>query len=300
MNPASVKEKLKNVAKREGKPFDYLLTLYLIERFLYRLSISRYADKFVLKGGVLLYTILDEKARATKDVDMLARELNNSLENFADILREICMMESGDALFFDVATLSTERIKEDAAYEGVRVKISAFLDRTKKVLQMDIGFGDIVVPEAVRMEYPSLLGMEQPVIRAYSIESVIAEKFEAMIFLAEFNSRMKDFYDICALANLYDFEGSVLQAAIASTLAQRKTGLLAEPAIFTEEYKASEEKNQQWKAFKRRIASQNKWSFEDVMGMLITFLRPIYDAVVQKRTFEKSWNAGNRQWISKG
>jgi len=299
MNPASIKEKLKNVAKREGKPFDYLLTLYLIERFLYRLSISRYADKFVLKGGVLLYTILDEKARATKDVDMLARELNNSLEDFSDILREICMMESDDALFFDVETLSTERIKEDAAYEGVRVKISAFLDRTKKVLQMDIGFGDIVVPGAVRMEYPSLLEMEQPVIQAYSIESVIAEKFEAMIFLAEFNSRMKDFYDICSLANLYDFEGAVLQSAITSTFMQRKTKLLVEPAIFTEEYKVSEEKNRQWDAFKRRIASTNEWSFEDVIGILVTFLQPIYDAVVQKQTFEKSWDAGSRQWISK-
>ena len=299
MNPASIKEKLKNVAKREGKPFDYLLTLYLIERFLYRLSISRYADKFVLKGGVLLYTILDEKARATKDVDMLARELNNSLEDFSDILREICMMESDDALFFDVETLSTERIKEDAAYEGVRVKISAFLDRTKKVLQMDIGFGDIVVPGAVRMEYPSLLEMKQPVIQAYSIESVIAEKFEAMIFLAEFNSRMKDFYDICSLANLYDFEGAVLQSAITSTFMQRKTKLLAEPVIFTEEYKVSEEKNRQWDAFKRRIASTNEWSFKDVNGILITFLQPIYDAVVQKQTFEKSWDAGSRQWISK-
>lgn len=299
MNPASIKEKLKNVAKREGKPFDYLLTLYLIERFLYRLSISRYADKFVLKGGVLLYTILDEKARATKDVDMLARELNNSLEDFSDILREICMIESDDALFFDVETLSTERIKEDAAYEGVRVKISAFLDRTKKVLQMDIGFGDIVVPGAVRMEYPSLLEMEQPVIQAYSIESVIAEKFEAMIFLAEFNSRMKDFYDICSLANLYDFEGAMLQSAITSTFMQRKTKLLVEPAIFTEEYKVSEEKNRQWDAFKRRIASTNEWSFEDVIGILVTFLQPIYDAVVQKQTFEKSWDAGSRQWISK-
>ena len=299
MNPASIKEKLKNVAKREGKPFDYLLTLYLIERFLYRLSISRYADKFVLKGGVLLYTILEEKARATKDVDMLARELTNSLEDFSDILREICMMESDDALFFDVETLSTERIKEDAAYEGVRVKISAFLDRTKKVLQMDIGFGDIVVPGAVRMEYPSLLEMEQPVIQAYSIESVIAEKFEAMIFLAEFNSRMKDFYDICSLANLYDFEGAVLQSAITSTFMQRKTKLLVEPAIFTEEYKVSEEKNRQWDAFKRRIASTNEWSFEDVIVILVTFLQPIYDAVVQKQTFEKSWDAGSRQWISK-
>lgn len=299
MNPASIKEKLKNVAKREGKPFDYLLTLYLIERFLYRLSISRYADKFVLKGGVLLYTILDEKARATKDVDMLARELNNSLEDFSDILREICMMESDDALFFDVETLSTERIKEDAAYGGVRVKISAFLDRTKKVLQMDIGFGDIVVPGAVRMEYPSLLEMEQPVIQAYSIESVIAEKFEAMIFLAEFNSRMKDFYDICSLANLYDFEGAMLQSAITSTFMQRKTKVLVEPAIFTEEYKVSEEKNRQWDAFKRRIASTNEWSFEDVIGILVTFLQPIYDAVVQKQTFEKSWDAGSRQWISK-
>lgn len=128
---------------------------------------------------------------------------------------------------------------------------------------------------------------------------MIAEKFEAMIFLAEFNSRMKDFYDICSLANLYDFEGAVLQSAITSTFMQRKTKLLVEPAIFTEEYKVSEEKNRQWDAFKRRIASTNEWSFEDVIGILVTFLQPIYDAVVQKQTFEKSWDAGSRQWISK-
>ena len=297
MNPASIKEKLKNVAKREGKPFDYLLTLYLIERFLYRLSISRYADKFVLKGGVLLYTILDEKARATKDVDMLARELNNSLEDFSDILREICMMESDDALFFDVETLSTERIKEDAAYEGVRVKISAFLDRTKKVLQMDIGFGDIVVPGAVRMEYPSLLEMEQPVIQAYSIESVIAEKFEAMIFLAEFNSRMKDFYDIYTMAIKEEFDYETLKNAISETFNRRETNIKNYSAIFTEDFIADQSRINQWKAFLKRINLIEQLEFSAVMNVLEIFLKPIAEGIIEEKSILHKWNKNNLTWI---
>ncbi len=139
------------------------------------ISISEYADKFVLKGGVLLYIVLEEKARATKDIDMLARQLNNSLENVEAIFKSVCEIKEDDAIEFDLNTLTVEKIKEDADYEGVRVKVTAFLDRTKKVLQMDIGFGDVIVPCATEMEYPSLLEMKKPLLKAYSMELLMVK-----------------------------------------------------------------------------------------------------------------------------
>lgn len=134
----SIKAKLKKIAVSEGKQFDYLLTLYVIERMIYRISISKYSDKFILKGGLLMYTILDEKARVTKAVDLLAKEFDNSIENISRVFHEIIGIEADDAIKFDIDSLTAEKIKEDADYEGVRIKIVAYLDRTRKVLQMDI------------------------------------------------------------------------------------------------------------------------------------------------------------------
>lgn len=132
VNPASVKAKLKNLAIKENKQFDYLLTLYFIERFLYRVSISKYSKNFVLKGGLLLYTILDEKARATKDIDLLAKQIKNELEELKTVFCEICDIKFDDAVVFDKSTMITERIKEDADYEGVRIKFLAYLEKNKK------------------------------------------------------------------------------------------------------------------------------------------------------------------------
>lgn len=193
------KARLKNLAIKEGKQFDYYIMLYFIERLLFRLSISDYSDTFVLKGGLLLYTILDENARATKDIDMLAKDTANQLDSIKMVFSEICIITVDDGVNFDSDSIEVDRIKEDADYEGVRVKILAKLDNTKKILQLDIGFGDVIVPGAKEIEYPSLLEMEKPKIKAYSLESVIAEKFEAMVFLGDFNSRMKDFYDIYSI-----------------------------------------------------------------------------------------------------
>ncbi len=296
MNSDSIKAKLKNIAVKEGKQFDYLLTLYLIERLLYRISISEYADKFVLKGGVLLYIVLEEKARATKDIDMLARQLNNSLENVEAIFKSLCEIKEDDAIEFDLNTLTVEKIKEDADYEGVRVKVTAFLDHTKKVLQMDIGFGDVIVPCATEMEYPSLLEMKKPLLKAYSMESVIAEKFEAMIYLAEANSRMKDFYDICILSQKYNFEGKVLKEAIQTTFKHRKTPLQLIPTIFTSEFRESKEKKQQWNAFKKRIASKEELEFFEVIDRLIKFLKPIYDSIIENKEFTLTWNLQECLW----
>jgi predicted nucleotidyltransferase component of viral defense system len=296
MNSDSIKAKLKNIAVKEGKQFDYLLTLYLIERLLYRISISEYADKFVLKGGVLLYIVLEEKARATKDIDMLARQLNNSLENVEAIFKSVCEIKEDDAIEFDLNTLTVEKIKEDADYEGVRVKVTAFLDRTKKVLQMDIGFGDVIVPCATEMEYPSLLEMKKPLLKAYSMESVIAEKFEAMIYLAEANSRMKDFYDICILSQKYNFDGKVLKEAIQTTFKHRKTPMQLIPTIFKSEFRESKEKKQQWNAFKKRISSKEELEFFEVIDRLIIFLNPIYDSIIENKEFSLTWNLEECLW----
>ncbi len=296
MNSDSIKAKLKNIAVKEGKSFDYFLTLYLIERLLYRISISEYADKFVLKGGVLLYIVLEEKARATKDIDMLARQLNNSLENVEAIFKSVCEIKEDDAIEFDLNTLTVEKIKEDADYEGVRVKVTAYLDRTKKVLQMDIGFGDVIVPCATEMEYPSLLEMKKPLLKAYSMESVIAEKFEAMVYLAEANSRMKDFYDICILSQKYNFEGKVLKEAIQTTFKHRKTPLQLIPTIFTSDFRESKEKKQQWNAFKKRISSKEELEFFEVIDRLVKFLKPIYDSIIEGKEFTYRWNLEEGVW----
>ncbi|MGD9567494.1 MAG: nucleotidyl transferase AbiEii/AbiGii toxin family protein [Sedimentibacter sp.] len=296
IKPVSIKAKLKNLAVKEAKQFDYLLNLYIVERLLYRISISEYAEKFVLKGGLLLYTILEDKARVTKDIDMLARQLNNSLDNLERIFRIICSINVEDAIKFDLSTLRVERIKEDADYEGVRVKITAFLDKTKKVLQMDIGFGDIIVPKSIQMEYPSLLEMDKPIIQAYSIESVIAEKFQAMVYLAEANSRMKDFYDIYSLSKLYNFNGTILREAIESTFIHRDTTTPDTPTVFTKDFKKSIEKKQQWNAFKTRIDIKNELDYDDVIESIKVFLEPIYISIIHKENFIMIWDAKNYVW----
>lgn len=190
--PASVSERLKNIAQKSGRAFDTLLLLYFQERFLYRLSISDYKDKFILKGGLFLFSQTQFKARPTKDVDFLARQIANELEILRESFVTICSIDvPSDGIMFQLDEMTTERIKEDADYEGVRIKVTALLGRMKKNLQFDIGFGDVVVPKPQLIDYPVLLDMAAPQVQAYSKESVISEKFEAMITLSVMNSRMK-------------------------------------------------------------------------------------------------------------
>lgn len=289
----SVKARLKNLAIKEGKQFDYYLMLYFIERLLYRLSISNYSDVFILKGGLFLYTILDENARATKDVDMLAKEISNQLDSIKAIFLEISSIDVDDGVKFINDSIEVERIKEDADYEGVRVKLLAKLDNTKKILQLDIGFGDVIVPEAKEIEYPSLLKMEKTKVKAYSVESVIAEKFEAMVYLGDFNSRMKDFYDIYSLSKKFDFDGPVLQQAIVATFKKRGVSLNQKPHIFTTAFINSVDKKRQWESFKKRIKYQSEVDFETVMKSIVSFLEPVIEQI---DLFEKRWSSSDQQW----
>jgi predicted nucleotidyltransferase component of viral defense system len=298
-NVASVRARLKNAADKEQKPFDFVLMLYFIERFLYRLSISKYSNQFILKGGLLLYTIMNEKARATKDVDMLARQTASNLDELKIIFAEISTITVDDAVTYDTATMISERIKEDADYEGVRIKLTAFLGNARKILQFDIGFGDVIVPKPQMMEYPTLLDMDKPVIQAYSNESVIAEKFEAMLYLAEANSRMKDFYDIYSLCTNYKFDGRVLYEAIIQTLERRATTLSKNPAVFSDEFAQNKDKHTQWNAFRRRANVADGIGFNEILKVICAFLKPVFETVIKEREFFGRWEYNRQEWIKR-
>jgi len=296
MNADSIKSRLKSLAIKENRPFDYLLMHYFIERLLYRVSISQYSENFILKGGLLLYSILEEDARATKDIDFLARQIENTPDRLIEVFREICKIPTDDAVRYDADSILAERIKEGADYQGVRLKVSAYLDKSRHILQFDIGFGDIVVPYPTIMEYPSLLEMDRPKIKVYSLESVIAEKFEAMVFLAEANSRMKDFYDIYKLCNSFDFNGVQLHDAILATFNRRETPMSDTPTIFTEAYPLLKDKQTQWKAFLKRTGLDTQATFPEILDVIRTFLFPIYESMLKQVEFSHSWNHSSGQW----
>jgi len=296
-NAASIRARLKNIADKEHKQFDFILMLYFVERLLFRLSLTRYSEQFVLKGGLLLYLILNEKARATKDIDLLAKETASNLDILYDIFADISGIPSDDAVSYDPKSITAERIKEDADYEGVRIKITAHLGNMRKSLQFDIGFGDIVVPGPETLEYPTLLGMDRPVIKAYSKESVIAEKFEAMLYLAELNSRMKDFYDIYSLCTSFGFDGRVLYEAILQTISRRGTHTLSEPAVFDKDFANSGDKTTQWRAFKRRTTVGDGVGFPDVVEAITKFLKPVYECILSEKEFFGRWDNDILEWV---
>ena len=296
-NAASIRGRLKNIADKERKPFDFILMLYLVERLLFRLSISRYSEQFVLKGGLLLYLIMNEKARATKDIDLLAREVASNLDMLKEIFADIATISSDDAAIYDSESITAERIKEDADYEGVRIKLTAYLGNMRKSLQFDIGFGDVVVPKPETLEYPTLLDMDNPVIMAYSKESVIAEKFEAMLYLAELNSRMKDFYDIYSLCTSFDFDGRVLYEAILQTITRRGTHTPQDPTVFDKDFANNRDKATQWGAFKRRTSVGGDLEFPQVAEAISIFLKPIYECLIAEKEFLGHWEKDAGRWM---
>jgi hypothetical protein len=191
-----VHQRLLNIARKTDRPFDEVLQYFAMERFLYRLSQTEHVDSFVLKGA-LLFRIWDTPdCRATRDIDFLAY-LDNSPDNLATIIRDVCAIESvDDGLEFDPNTVKAQPIKEDADYEGVRIRFRGQLGNARIHMQVDVGFGDLIHPEVAQASYPTLLDLAAPTLRIYPPETVVAEKAEAMVHLGSLNSRMKDFYDI--------------------------------------------------------------------------------------------------------
>jgi len=274
---ASVHQRLLNIAREAGSPFNEVLQYFAMERFLYRLSCSAHAGSFVLKGA-LLFRVWDvPDSRATRDIDFLAF-LDNSPENLSAILREVCMIEDDDGLVFDPESVDATTIKEDADYEGVRVRFRGLLGGAKVTMQVDIGFGDTVHPDAIHSEYPAILNMAAPSLRMYPPETVVAEKVEAMIHLGSLNSRMKDFYDVWRLLQQFDFDVEILSESIRQTLNNRQTQLMP-----FDELKAdllgSDRLEKQWSAFLAKSGVTGPESFHEVLDQMATFLGPLFERI---------------------
>ena len=209
ISATSIKDRLKNQAAAGGKTFQEALTAYGLERTAYRLSMSDYVERFTLKGGIFLYALFEgEFTRTTRDIDLLANNMPNNVEDMEKVFKSIFSIKCDDAIRYDLNTLNVRDITDFKEYHGVNVSIMAYLDRTRVPVSIDVGFGDIIYPGRVKMEFPVLLDMDAPEIYAYSVSSVIAEKFEAIVSLGDANSRYKDFYDIYILAGRYNLEGT--------------------------------------------------------------------------------------------
>ena len=200
-------------------------------------------------------------------------------------------------MVFDAATVQGERIAEAAEYEGVRIRFRATLDAARIQMQLDVGFGDIVVPAAVPTIYPTILDLPAPHILAYSRETAIAEKFEAMVKLGELNSRMKDFFDIWLLSRSFDFGGSRLREAIEMTFKRRGTALpKAEPIALTPEFSSNSQKQTQWAGFIRRMKLREVPSLPEIVGGLRDFLMPPMEAALKGEPFDLGWVGHPRKW----
>ncbi|MBK8938827.1 MAG: nucleotidyl transferase AbiEii/AbiGii toxin family protein [Polyangiaceae bacterium] len=264
-----------------------------MERFLYRLSATPHRARFILKGALMLHVWEAPLARATKDLNFLGR-LDNSLENLDRVVREVCTADvDPDGMVFDPAMVKTERIKEDADYEGVRVRFVGLLGKARVAMQIDVGFGDVVTPGAVDITYPALLDFPAPALSGYPRETVIAEKFQAMVYLRTLNSRMKDFYDVRLLARQFAFDGAVLAKAIAATFKNRETPIDVAPIAFTPEFTEQASTLAQWTAFRKKLPNTEcPEKLSDVVPLLAEFLLPIARAREAGERFERSWPPG--------
>lgn len=272
---ASVRARLLDRARKEKTDFQILLTRYALERLLYRLSVSDQRERFVLKGAMLFAIWQDDPFRPTRDLDLSDRGDPDPAMVAASI-RSICSMPvPDDGVVFDVVGIEAAPIRGDAEYPGVRVRTSATIAGARLPIQIDVGFGDAITPEAIEMEYPALLEAPAPILRAYPPETVVAEKTEAIVSLGVANSRMKDFYDLWMIAQTFTFEGAVLAHAIQQTFERRRTSWPQQAPVGLSDTFALE-RDAQWRAFLTRDRLEAApASLVQVMKDLRAFLLPV-------------------------
>jgi len=290
---ASVHRRLLNVARQANRPFNDLLQYYADERWLYRLSQSQYSERFILKGALMLLVWDTPVRRPTRDIDLLGR-VSNDLESIRSAISEVCRTAvEEDGLVFDADNVTTERITEDADYEGVRARFRGHLGNSRIAMQIDIGFGDEITPGPVGIVYPTILDHPSAELRAYNRETAVAEKLEAMVKLGELNSRMKDFFDIWLLAEHFEFDGQTLAECVRRTFQQRQTQLHPEPICLTEGFSIDLAKTDQWEALVRRgRLSDAPTGFPKVVEHVRAFLRPLMSAIAEEQDVDMRWPPG--------
>ena len=289
---ASVHQRLLNKARESGRPFNELFQYFSMERFIYRLSKTPHVQKFVLKGALMFTAWNIHATRTTKDIDFLGK-LENSVEAIIAVMRDTCRQAvDPDGMNFDPDSVTCNPIIEDAVNEGIRVFVRGSLGKSRVVLQLDVGFGDVVFPSELDVKYPTILDFPAPTLKGYTQESMTAEKFQAMIKLGELNSRMKDFYDIWLLSKHFDFNGHVLAEAITKTFKIRRTEIPAQPSVFKKSFSEDQTREIQWRAFLRKaVLAGTLHSFYDVMIDIKSFLVPVSSAIVSQESFQKKWKA---------
>lgn len=275
---ASVRARLLDRARAERSDFQILLTRYSLERLLYRLSVSDHRGRFILKGAMLFVTWVADPFRSTRDLDLLGQG-DNEVEAIAETFRSICAQAvDDDGVVFDVSDLTAAPIREDGEYQGVRVRTAANIAGARVPIQVDIGFGDAVTPSPVEIDYPTLLGNPAPHLKAYPVETVVAEKFEALVTLGIANSRMKDFYDLWLICQTFELRQTILTEAVRRTFNRRGTMLPSNtPVGLTEEFAAA--RAVQWRAFlgRERMAAA-PLALTTTIANLRDFLMPLLTA----------------------
>ena len=290
--PASIKERLLNTAKKNKIDFNSLLKQFFQERFLYRLSKSIYANNFILKGALLFLAYDISRLRPTVDIDFKGQSISNNLDDIKKIVEEIAAIKSDDGIEFLKETLVIDTIKEDADYEGIRIKIDAKLGTVRDVVRIDIAFGDPISHGPNDIEFPTILEMDSPKLKAYSIESSIAEKLQAIVSLGLASSRMKDYYDILFFASNHIFILSELRNAIISTFEYRETELKDVDHIFSESFMQDEELNKYWTAFIKKRKLDSFTEFSEAVNKLKDFIQP----AIKGSAAIKKWNIKNWEW----
>ena len=292
--PASVKARLANVAREQREDFQELLSRFGRERLLYRLSVSEYRERFILKGALLFAYWTGAPHRPTRDMDLLSYG-EPDIAVFEEVFRELCAVEvQPDGLVFQPDSVKGERIKDEEKYEGVRLHMTALIEKTRVPLQIDVGFGDRVVPEPEEIDFPTLLDFPAPHVKSYTRESMVAEKFEAMVKLGMLNTRMKDFFDVWTVSQEFAFDGPTLSRAIKTTFETRGTAVPNKPPLaLSPEFYDDQEKNAQWKAFlnKTKLSAEGK-SLAEIAHALRHFLVPVSEAVARNEILKRHWELG--------
>lgn len=279
MNLQSIKAKLKNYSTAQKKIHQFTIPRFFQERFLYRLSKSTYRDNFLLKGGALVYTYGVEDSRYTKDIDFLAVRISAEFDDLSSIFKEISGMPMDDGVEFDPSSIKLSPISKEGLYSGIRIQLKGVLGNINQYLQIDVGVGDSVTPGPEEIVYPTILeGFASPILKAYSLENLIAEKFEAMISLGEYNTRMKDFYDVFKLVERTDEK--ILEEAVRNSFARRSTKLSTQHPIFDSSFYQDGKRIKQWKVFLKKNEF-DKINFSQVGVIILRHLKGIYEDLTQ-------------------
>lgn len=275
----SIRSKLLNIAKEENTFYQTVLTRYFQERLLYRISQTRYRNNFYLKGGALMYAYERFAARPTLDIDFLGNNISNEGESIVKAFKEICSVPyEEDGVTFDVEQITAQNITEFKDYHGIRLSIPVRMDTISQVMTMDIGFGDVVTPKPVDLDYPILLEhLPSAKILAYSLETVIAEKLHAVVDLADQSSRMKDYYDLYTILYNEKLDADVLQEAIIRTFENRHTPYDDNTMFFRKEFSENRQMQVRWQAFIKKITKNTELAFAEVVTYIQEKLQPYWN-----------------------